>query len=161
MLPSPPIQSLLQATPKGLQLFSRSSAQLWRQSPCMETTPRIARLDQRICLDGWKMEQEGTGQLIEWAFQNKPKDQVWLLDQLFPSRSHLQKWKADVRRWQCQVDKAQASHQLHPEQLCKFSLSIPSKNVVEHQRGSLNHRMTYGPPMHWRQGVESRKWQIR
>lgn len=108
----------------------------------METTPRIARLEQRICLDGWKMEQEGTDQLIEWAFQNKPKDQVWLLDQLFPSRSHLQKWKTDVRRWQCQVDKAQASHQLHPEQLCKFRLSIPSKNVVERQRGSLNHRMT-------------------
>lgn len=47
------------------------------------------------------------------------------------------------------MDKTQAFHQLHWEQLCKLRLSIPSKNVVK------GHRVTYGRE-NWRRQVGSR-----
>lgn len=55
------------------------------------------------------------------------------------------------------MDKAEASRQLDPEQLCKLQLSILSKNVVKGHRESLSHRVTY-KQSHWRsQRMESRK----
>ena len=54
------------------------------------------------------------------------------------------------------MDKTQAFHQLHQEQLCKLKLSIPSKNVVKGHRGSLKHRVTYGRENWRRQQVEKR-----
>ena len=78
-----------------------------------------------------------------------------LLEQLFSSRGYVWRWKRDTRRQRCQVDKAQASRQLYPEQLCKLQLSILSKNVVKGHRESLSHRVTYrvtGEVREWKAG---------
>lgn len=101
-------------------------------------------LEQRTCLkDGKRIGRKKLGRILSEHSKISQRVKSDLLEQLFSNASYLWKWKTDVRRQWCQEDKAQVVHQIHPDQLCKLWLSIPSKNVVKDHRSSLGHKVTY------------------
>lgn len=110
-----------------------------------------AGLGPRTCVWIKKMEQKRTSQQLSIIARSSD-----LLDQLFQARTAIKMENRCQRDAWCQVDKTQAFHQLHQEQLCKLRLSIPSREWSHGCRGSLKHRATYGRE-HWRrQQVENR-----